>query len=288
MPTQPLPKLAQDKRHHHRNARAEPPVPARMCRHQDTVFKHAVIVNCNGHKHNVTRPVRVKPVHKITQQSNLGRLQPPREAQPPFGIKSLCVAPVGRHLDIAREHFAVERPTRAAANEICTPQPDQRRQRPDPRPFPHRIAECGRLGRQIGHQHIIHVAAVVHYKHGRGVVRNSGEHYIVLRRGTDTVNGFRQNLGHPHRETEIGKGGKARHDLARVCLRFLKRDVLGHFIGMRISRNFCGNLGIIDQPLDHVIAPRQFERLDRPLQTGIEPRHCPLEPAAKKPPHRGH
>jgi hypothetical protein len=44
-----------------------------------------------------------------------------------------------------------------------------------------------------------------------------------------------------------------------------------------------GNAGIIQQALDHVIAPRKFERFNRTFQLGIQLRNQSFRPAPKEP-----
>ena len=55
----------------------------------------------------------------------------------------------------------------------------------------------------------------------------------------------------------------------------------------RVVRHRLRHLRIIDQPLDHVIAPRQPEWLDRALQSLVEPCHRPFQPPPEEPAHRG-
>jgi len=49
----------------------------------------------------------------------------------------------------------------------------------------------------------------------------------------------------------------------------------------------AADLRVVDQALNHVIAPRQFEGLDRSLQPFVQPRDDPFHPVAKEPADRG-
>ena len=77
-------------------------------------------------------------------------------------------------------------------------------------------------------------------------------------------------------KAEIGRRPKRRHDLARIFPRLLKGHVFRHAFLAGIVPRSPAHLRIIDQPLDHVVAPRQFEGLNRPRQPLVQPRHRPL------------
>mgnify|MGYP000226926599 CR=1 FL=1 len=47
-----------------------------------------------------------------------------------------------------------------------------------------------------------------------------------------------------------------------------------------------GHFGVVDQPLDHVVAPRDLERFDGPREPLVQPRDRAFHPATKEPAHR--
>ena len=67
----------------------------------------------------------------------------------------------------------------------------------------------------------------------------------------------------------------------------LERHVLGDALLARFLGHGAGDSGVVDQPLDHVVATGELEGLDGTLEAGVEPRHHPLRPLADEPAHGG-
>ena len=128
---------------------------------------------------------------------------------------------------------------------------------------------------------------MVHHKDHRRLAVHRRQRRLVEMPQPHAIERPAQPFREADRNAEIGRGGETRHDLARIAPGLFKGHVLGDALGLRMGGNRDAHLGIIDQPLDHVIAPRQLERLDGALQPRVQPRHRPLQPAPQKPPHRG-
>ena len=90
-------------------------------------------------------------------------------------------------------------------------------------------------------------------------------------------------LRRPRRKAEIQRRRKPRHDLARIDPRRLERDRPRHPDLRRMVGHRLHHAWVIQQPHDHVLPPRQLERLDLALQPRIHPPQHPLHPPPKKP-----
>ncbi len=285
-PTHPQPDLPQNKARDDRDPRRKAPPTRFPGRHQQPILEHPVVIDRDRHEHHVA-PVGAALLDNILEQAKLERLQAAVKAEATLGKHCLCHAAVGGHADIARQHPAVEIPARAAADEIGPHRPDHAAERPDPRPFPHRVGQRRALRRQPCHQNIIHVGAVVHDENDRRLGVDSAKRRLVEMPEPDAVERLAQHLRHTDGKAEIEACAETRDDLAGVAAGALEGDALGNGLGAGMLGHGAQHGRIVDQPLDHVISPCELERLDGPFQPGIEPRHRPLQPAAKEPAHRG-
>ncbi len=141
---------------------------------QHRSFQHPVIGQAHGHKDHVAS-ARLHSLDDVAEQPQLRRTDTPVQAQPALGKDRLRRAVGGGHLHIAGQYPAVERAAGRAADEVVSRRPDQRRKRPDPRPFAHRIGQGRAMRGQPGDQHIIHVGAVVHHEDDRRLALDLGD-----------------------------------------------------------------------------------------------------------------
>ena len=127
---------------------------------------------------------------------------------------------------------------------------------------------------------------MIHDEHHGGLRIDRIDRLFILIAEAHVIESIAQQPGQTDGETEIGKGGKGRHDLARIATGGFRCHRLGHALFLRVFLYRLADLRIIDQPLDHVVTPRQLEGLDRTLQPLVQPRHRAFQPSAKEPPHR--
>ena len=163
---------------------------------------------------------------------------------------------------------------------------DERLQRPDPRPFANRVGKRRAVGREEGHQHVIHVGAVVDDEDHRGVRVDRLEALAVEMAKAHAVELPAEPARRAGGKAEIGRGRKARHDLAGIGARALEGHALGYALRARGFADRLRHLGIVDQALDHVVAARELEGLYGPGEAPVQPRHGALHPAAEEPAHR--
>ena len=271
--------------HDRQGAGAEPPcaLPCRLG--QQAVFQHAVIGKAHGHKDHVA-PCRIETLQDIGQKTHPRRAHAPVQRKPALGKDGLRHALGRRHLDIAGQHPAIQRIARAAPDEIGPHCPDHPRQRPDPRPFAHRIGQRRPVRDQPCHQHVIHVRPVIHHEdHGgfRVDLRQRGIHAA----DPHAVEHPAQPAGGAGGKAEIDRGRKARHDFARIAAGFLEGDRSGDAAGGGLFGDGLHHLGVMDQPHDHVLPAGQLERLDRAGEAAVQPRNGALHPAAEEPAQAG-
>ena len=67
----------------------------------------------------------------------------------------------------------------------------------------------------------------------------------------------------------------------------LKGNIFGDALSVGMSINRLHHIGVIKQPLNHIMAPGQFERFNRTVQTRVQSSDHTLHSAPEIPPHRG-
>ena len=268
----------------------EPEIPRAGCvgLDQRAILHHAVIVDRHRHEDDITAFARFEPVDDIGEQPQFRLTQCAGTAEATFGEHGLGHARLGRHLHVARQHLAVERVVVAAADEVAAEHPDEGLQRPDPRPFPHRIGQRGPVRGQPCDQHVIHVRAVVHHEDDGGILGHALQRVGVFRPDPHLVERARQEPGDTDGEAEIGEGREGGHDLTRVALGAFSHGIFADIMLARVIQHRAGNGGIIAQPHDRVVAPRQLEGPDRDRKALVQPLDRALQATAQIPAHRRH
>ncbi len=135
---------------------------------QVEILKHAIIVDRHRHEDHIA-PLWLPIGDDIAQEPEFGRREPSSQREPPFGKNHLCHATFRRHLHIAGKDAAIENPARPTPDEERPHRPDDPRERPNPRPFPHRERQRRGPRHEIGHEEVIHVRAVVDDEHHRRI-----------------------------------------------------------------------------------------------------------------------
>jgi hypothetical protein len=214
---------------------------------QATVLHHAVVVQRHGHEDHVAACPRAEPVEDVGNEAELGFAQGARPAEPAFGEDGLGHARLGRHLHVARQHLAVERIVVAAPDEIAPHGADERSERPDPRPFAHRVGQRRAFGHEPCDQHVVHVRAVVHHEDDGRVLGDRRQRRLVVLHEAHAVERLAEEPRGADGEGEIGEGGKARHDLARVAFGGLEGHVLAHVLLVGVLGDRLRDLGVVDQ-----------------------------------------
>ena len=128
---------------------------------QHAVLQHAVVIDRDRNEHHVARAERIETRNHVAQQPEFRRAQPAVAAEAAFGKDRLRDARRRRHVHVARKHLAIERLAGIPADEIGAHRPDQAAQPPDLRPFADGVAQRRRCRRDIGHQHVVHVGAMI-------------------------------------------------------------------------------------------------------------------------------
>ncbi len=131
------------------------------------VLEDAVVVDPDRHEDDVALAGRIEGAGHVVEDPELGPAQAPVARKASLGKDRLRDAGLRRHGDVALEDLAVERVPGAPPHEVRPHRADERLERPDARPLADRVGERGFLGRQVRHQDVVHVAAVVDEKHDR-------------------------------------------------------------------------------------------------------------------------
>ena len=188
-----------------------------------------------------------------------------------------------RHLHVPLENLPVESIARAAANEVRPHGPNQLLERPDSGPLSDGVAQRRLLGRQMGNEDVVHVAAMVHDEDHGGAGRDRGQPLGIHRAETHTKQRPGELAGQPVADPEIDECIEVGDDLACIGLE-LGRNQLSREIaplGMR-ARGLC-HLGIEDQAVDQHPPAGQLERSHMDLEPRIEVGEGLLRPAPQQP-----
>jgi hypothetical protein len=207
----------------------------------------------------------------------------PVRLSPPFGKDGLGHARLGRHLDVAGQHLAIERVVVTAADEIAAQRADKGPERPDAGPFAHCISQRGAFGGEPCDQHVIHVGAVVHHEDDRRVLGDRGQRVLIRLHEAHTVERLAEEPRGADGEGEVGEGGKARHDFAGIAFGGLEGHVLADVVAFGVFGNRLGDLRVVDQAAHRIHAARKLERLDRAIETLVELRNRVFQAAAQIP-----
>jgi hypothetical protein len=165
---------------------------------------------------------------------------------------------------------------------------DQLLQRPDARPLADGEGERGALGGEEGHQHVIHVAAVVHDEDDGRLAVDAGQAVLVDEADAHAVQRPRRRARHGIADAVVDVGIEGGHDLARIVVDAAPdiAQPLVFGIGMFGGRGL--HPGIVEQAVDQHLAARQLEggQLDR--QSAADLAHHQLDAAAEEPAHARH
>ena len=148
--------------------------------------------------------------------------------QATLGVHRLRHAGLGGHRDVALEHAAVELILGVAPHEVGAHRADQLLQPPHTRPFAHRVRQRGALGREVGRDDVVHVAAVVHHEHHGRVLGDGVQARVVGVADAHAVQRLRDAPRQPVADAEVHVGIEGRHDLARIALHLVQRHLARH------------------------------------------------------------
>ena len=126
---------------------------------------------------------------------------------------------------------------------------------------------------------------MVHDEHNRRVVRYVLNDFIISCSGPHLVDRVDQQTRHACPEAEIRECAETRHDFTRITTRLFEPYVFGNAMLVRVVHDLTRDVRVIDQALDHIIAPCELERLYGAHKTRVEARHRTLKPSSKKPAH---
>ena len=252
---------------------------------QGPILQHPVVVDADGNEHEVALALRIELRDHVVDEAELRTAQAPVAAEPAFGVDRLDDPRGGRRLDVAGEHLAVERIARIAAHEVRPERTDERLQRPDPRPLPDRVAERGALGGEVGHDHVVHVAAVVHHEDDARVRLDLRERPLV---GVPHADPVEELDGAPCQvvpDPEVEPRVERRNDLARVAFDLAGQDLArrARLPGPALDR--LHHPGVMGQQLDEDPAPGPMESGDPEVEPRVQLVDHALDPPPEEPAH---
>ena len=218
------------------------------------------------HEHQVALAVDAEAAHHVVDGAELGLAHAAVARQPAFGEHRLRHAGLGGHHDVALEHAAVELVLGVAPHEIGAHPADQRRQRPDARPFAHRVGQRGLVGGEVAGEHVVHVGAVVHDEHHRGVGLDARQVLGVDVPQPHAVQQLRHALADPVADAEVQVGVERRHGLAGVALDALVAVRSGMRCPWSELLRRLLHLRVGQQAVDQRLAAGALERADADAQ----------------------
>ena len=232
-PCRPPPCDAPDIFHHNRDTRTKAPVTALARRHEDLVFKDAVIIDRHWDKDDIAL-FSIITVYNIAQNAELGLCQRPVKGQPTLGEDRLGHAALCGQRHITRKHTAIELAPRAAANKISPHRTDEPRQGPDPRPLTHSVRERALLCCKIGNKHIVHIAAMVHHEDNSGAAVNARERISGMMAKAHAIQLAAEKTRKADRKAVVKCCAERGDNLAGVAARTFKRHVFRHTLSARM------------------------------------------------------
>ena len=230
------------------------------------VFEHAVVVEAERHEHQVALAMRVKAAQHVVEHAKARRTERAVARQPALGVHRLRHAGLGGHGDVAFEHAPVQIVFRIAAHEVRAHRTDQVAQAPRPRPLTDGVGQRGAFGGEVRGDDVVHVAAVVHDEHHRGLLGDRVQPGVVGVADAHAVEETRQCLASPVADAEVHVGVERRHDLACVALHLIECHFTRHAarVGKRLRRLL--HLVVEDQAVDQGLPAHLLERADADLQ----------------------
>jgi hypothetical protein len=124
---------------------------------------------------------------------------------------------------------------------------------------------------------------VVHHEDDRRVLGDGGQRVFVRLHKAHTVERLAEEARGADGEGEVGEGGKAGHDFARIAFGGLEGHVFAHVVGARVFGDGCADLRVVDQAAHGIHAAGELERLDRTVEALVQPRDRVFEAAAQVP-----
>jgi len=158
-------------------------------------------------------------------------------------------------------------------------------QRPYPRPFADGIGERGALGGKEGHQHVVHVAAVVDDENHRRVGLHPRQRFLVDVADAHAVDQAGYAARQRVADAEIDPGVERGHDLARQAVDAVPgggKRLVGR-LGMLGRRGL--HLGVMEQAVDEHFAAGQREGRQADCQPRVDLADHLVHPAAEEPAH---
>ena len=126
------------------------------------VFDNAVVVDADGNEDDVSVGVDVVVSEHVVEEAHFGLAHASVVGEPAFEEDGLAYAFFGGHVYVALEDASVEGVAGVASYEEGAHGANEHVERPDLCPFADGVGHGGLFGDEVGHEHVVHVAAVVH------------------------------------------------------------------------------------------------------------------------------
>ena len=208
----------------------------------------------------------MKAAHHVVEHAQARLAHAAIARQPALGKYGLRHAGLGRHHDVALEHPPVKLVAGIAPHEIGAGRAHQRRERPDARPLAHRVGERRLVGGHEARQHVVHVRAVIHHQHYRGVGIDAGNAGGVDVAESHAVQRAGDGAPEPVADAKVEIGVERRHDLARIALDFFQHRGQRRAVARGVLLGGLLHLRIGEQAMHQRLAPRALERADADAQ----------------------
>ena len=186
-------------------------------------------------------------------------------------------------MDVACEDMPVERVSRPPPHEVGSHSADQGLQRPHPGPLSNRVAEGGLRRGQIGHEDVIHVAAVVHDKHHRRLRLDGRQRLLVGDHQPHPVEQSCEVPRDPVADSKVEVGVERGHDLVRITFDPFHHHLTRHAFLPSERLHRIHDTGVVNEPVDQHLALCELEGLDLDTQALSNLLEDPADPPADKP-----
>ena len=191
-------------------------------------------------------------------------------------------------MDITFQNFSIQRVVGVPAHEKTPQRLDQRPQWKHPGPFAHCIRQTNLIGRQVGHQQVIHVTAMVHDKNNGRFDVYRLQLFGISSTDLDPINKPRDFPCQPVADAEINQRIERRNDFPGIVIDSSLKQLPGHTFARCLGFNFFDNPGIVDQPVNQNLAFCALEGTNLYLQSLVELFYGTIQPSSEKPSDAGH
>jgi len=217
-------------------ASAPGPEFGRAGAHHVGILRHAIVVGADRNDDDVRRGGRIEIFGDEAEQAEAGLLQPAIRRQRALGKYRMRHPRRGRHLYIALERTAIQRIVRIAPDEITAGAAHQLADRENARPFADAEGQHGALRRQVGHQQVIHVGAVIRHEDNAVFVADRLQRRLVGEPDRDPVEPAQHAASEAVADAKIKIRVECGHDFERDPVQPVTHILEGHAL-------FLGDLG---------------------------------------------